>query len=92
MSVNVAPSERAVVGSDTATMFESSMISEDTSEVVSKSPRRAPVLFVGTIEEATISLVPTGVRKPLDLAESQTTRDLGFWSPLLVSFRPGPRR
>jgi len=36
------------------TMFESSMISEDTSEVVSKSPRRAPVLFVSTIEEATI--------------------------------------
>jgi hypothetical protein len=55
MSVNVAPSERAMGGSDTATMFESSMISEDTSEVVSKSPRRAPVLLVSTIEEATIT-------------------------------------
>jgi hypothetical protein len=90
MSVNVAPSERAMVGSDTATMFESSMISEDTSEVVSKSPRRALVLFVSTIEEAHHFARPDG--KPLDLAESQTTRDLGFGSPLLVSFRPGPRR
>ena len=67
-----------MVGDDTATMFESSMINE----VVSKSPRRAPGPFASTIEEATISLVPAGVRKPLDLAESQTTRDLGFGSPM----------
>jgi hypothetical protein len=43
-----------MVGTDTATMFESSMISEDSTEVVSKGPRRAPVLFVSTIEEATV--------------------------------------
>jgi hypothetical protein len=41
-------------GSDPATMFESGMISEDTSEVVSKSPRRAPVMFVSTMADATI--------------------------------------
>jgi hypothetical protein len=76
-------------GSDPATMFESGMISEDTSEVVSKSPRRAPVMFVSTMDDATIR---SSDAKLLDLAQSQTTRDLGFWSPLLVSFRPGPRR
>src|SRR5882672_7846763 len=37
ISVNVAPSDRAIDGSDTATMFASSMIKDEISEAVSRT-------------------------------------------------------
>lgn len=83
-----------MVGSDTATIFESSMISEETNEVDSKIPRCALALFSSSLEEAAIPLSRLrhlqGVPSIRSLREAlaKSTHGHAFRSPLLVSSRP----
>src|SRR5882762_216499 len=74
ISVNVAPSDRAIDGSDTATMFASSMINDETSEAVSRTEnflrpsavgvRRCVCVIRGASSCASVAGAPLGAQAP----------------------------
>src|SRR5580698_11483318 len=80
ISVNDAPRERPMAGRDTATMFESSMIREETSEDVSRTqnPDGAAAWFWSII--AVMKLFPDKRRRQ---AKSQWTTNV--WAKTLAA-------